>query len=138
MILPVIYAVLTWYLAMRWRRTWLAFAAVAGSVLVLMLAGHLLEVWMPHMEGQGKSLLLLFWPYTVLVGVVGIYIACLPAKAGEMQCARCRYDLSGLDPHGLSCPECGAVWKGKGSAFEAPPPELTPIPKGPPKMRRGL
>lgn len=138
MLLFPIYAVLIWSVTMYWRRRWPAFVAVALSVLSLLMLGRLFmayEYWFPP---TAKLFYEMLWPYTFLVGGMGLYIACLPRRVGPNQCKKCHYDLSGLDPRGLTCPECGTEWCGPGSGKEPPPVELIPIPKGPPMRRRSL
>ena len=135
MIFPVIYAVVIWSVAMHWRRRWPAFAIVVAGVVALLLLYRLIHVWDAVLPPQYRHFFLLFWPYTALVGAMGIYIACLPRPARDYECTKCLYDLRGLDPKGLSCPECGEAFCGKGSGREPPEPELIPIPRGSPKSR---
>ncbi len=138
MILPVIYSVLVWALAMRWRRRWPAFAVVTGGLIVLAGMYRVYMAWGEKLSPQYKHILILYWPYVVLVGVVGFYIACLPRRAREHECQRCGYDLRGLNPAGLSCPECGADWCGPGSGREPPVEPLIAIPTGKPRNRTVL
>lgn len=118
MVFPIVYAVMTWYLAMRWRRRWLSFAAVACSVGLLCALGMALRAgeleWI-GVEGSVAGTLRLhvieafLWPYTALVLSLGIFICCIRRTApSEAHCPRCHYDLAALDPEGLVCPECGA------------------------------
>ena len=139
MLIFPIFATLVWALAMHWRRQWQSFAAVTGSILFLYLIFRLLYVWQEHLPplsalAYGE----LLWPYIGLTGAIGYYICFLPRPPTETQCRKCRYELSGLNPKGLNCPECGQQWRGKGSEFEPPPVELTPILREPPKKRRVL
>jgi len=137
-IFPVIYAVLVWYATMRWRRQWPSFAVVGAGVCVLAALG----LSLPHADvGHGWDVFELFkvllWPYAALVGGVGLFIACLPRRAKPGQCTDCYYDLSGLDPRGLRCPECGTQYRGPGSGLEDELQELIPIPKQPIPKRSG-
>jgi hypothetical protein len=137
MIFPVIYAVLTWYAAVRWRRRWLSFVLVGLSITFLCLLGRLAHAWEGHFSPAFRTNFVLFWPYTLLVGVIGAYICILPRRYHDLQCRGCGYDLAGLELQELSCPECGDEWRGKGSGKEVKE-ELTPIPMGPPLHRRAL
>ena len=136
MIFPVIYAALTWYFAMRWRREWPSFLAVGLSGLLLALAIRMIGAWREHIPDEALGGLVLLYPYSALVVGVGLYICCMPRRVTETQCRRCRYDLAGLDPINLRCPECGTLWKGRGSGLEEKE-EWVPRPKGPIK-RRGI
>lgn len=130
MILPVLYAMLIWYLAMRLRRRWSGAASVAAGVLLLIALNRLFSGENPGLlAGKGDRgpniLLVLLWPYTLLVAGVGAFIVCLPRRPpGEFYCQKCHYDFAGLNPAYLVCPECGANWKGKGADPEVPEPEL--------------
>ena len=42
-----------------------------------------------------------------MVGIVGVFFACLPREQPEKPCRRCRYELSGLEESNPTCPECG-------------------------------
>lgn len=133
-----IYAMIIWAGAMYWRRKWPALAITAAGVLLLLIAGRLFIAY-EHLLPSGTRLFHeLLWPYTLFVGAMGFYIALLPRPAKGHECKRCRYDLRGLDPHNLICPECGEEWCGIGSGREPPPVDLIPIPKGPPKKSRSL
>jgi hypothetical protein len=126
LILPVVYLVLAWYLALRFRRSWRGVAAVVVAVAFLVAVNQLLGGEAGSFGGKRASLLLvLLWPYTFLVGAGGAFILALPRTArGEYHCTRCHYDLAGLDPAGLVCPECGTPWRGKGWNPLEPEPEL--------------
>lgn len=137
MILPVVYAVLTWYAAVRWRRRWPSFLLVGLSISFLFLLGRLGHAWQGHFPLAFRTSFVLFWPYAFLVAGIGLYICFLPRRHHEYQCRGCGYDLSGLDHQSLVCPECGDEWRGKGSGHE-PSEVLTPIPKGPPKRRTAI
>lgn len=102
------YAMLVWYLSARYRRTVLAFAcALSGTALLAVLAyGHwLFGQGHPELFIQGMQILL--YPYTVVVGVVGVFIASLPRRYPPGACPRCGYDLAGLGHPVANCPECG-------------------------------
>lgn len=135
MIFPVIYAVLTWYLAGMWRRRWPAFAAVGVSATLLLSLARLLSAWSEHIPWSYRMGLVLFWPYAALVVGIGLYIALLPRRPGPGDCQRCHYDLSGLDPVDLACPECGEAFRGPGSGHETPI-VLTPVPRLTAEQRR--
>lgn len=118
----VLYAVLVWYFAVRWRRRWESFAAVGAGLVGLIVVGyfHLRlnewsdgQIYLPVMQ-------VLLYPYTLLVAGVGLYIACLPTAVGPMQCVSCRYDLRGLERGTEHCPECGTVY-GRGPRPRAAP-----------------
>ena len=122
----VVYAVLVWYLAARWRRQWLgllvAIGGVAGVAFVAFLHWRLSE-W----TNRGiyiEVLQVLLYPYGVVVGAVALFIAALPRSPRMARCAYCGYDLHGLSavgPSGLICPECGRRVRGSGVPI---PPEL--------------
>lgn len=113
MLLFPFYAVLIWYYAGKYRRSWkggvvvlLGFLGFAALELLLIWAGLLgiagLEPW---------DIVRLLIPAAIVVTAVAIFIVCLPRPApGHVHCAACHYDLSGLEPHDLLCPECGAPW----------------------------
>lgn len=137
MFVPVIYAILTWYAAMRWRRRWPAFACVGVSTFLLVLTINLLRAFGEGVRREYGHALVLLVPYTVVVAGIGLYIACLPRRLTSTQCRGCGYDLAGLDPVGLNCPECSAPWRGRGSGFEERV-ELTPRLTGEPRKRTVL
>ena len=131
-----IYAVVIWALAMHWRRRWPAFAIVACGTALLVGAVRLC-MRLDLLPATAKIFYELLWPYILLLGGMGTYIACLPRRAREHECQRCHYDLRGLDPLALTCPECGAEWRGRGSGREAKHEELVPIPGRTPKRVAG-
>lgn len=143
MILFVFYAMLVWYGAYLWRRRW------GGLVVLAAALTGLLVVWKVHYRMNGwveggnflPVLRVLLAPYIVLVMGVGVVLVCqrrLPRSG--YYCRACQYDLSGLEPAALACPECGDPWTGKGSGVEPPEEhiELIPIPTGPPRRRVSL
>lgn len=106
----VVYAVLVWWAALAWRRRWLGFASVGLGVLgVWFLARFYLFVGGLLGVTRTDSFMILVVPFGVIVGVLGLYIACLPVRR-EGACRRCGYSLIGLEPDAemLVCPECGA------------------------------
>ncbi|MBX3406227.1 MAG: zinc ribbon domain-containing protein [Phycisphaeraceae bacterium] len=136
MIFPVIYLVLVWFLAVRLRRTWSGVGVVVAAVLVLVAVNQVLGGEAGPFGGKRASLLLvLLWPYTMLIGAGGAFILALPRTVrGEYHCPNCHYDFAGLDPAGLVCPECGTPWRGKGWNPLDPEPELIkPPPAKPPR-----
>lgn len=106
----VVYAVAVWLAAARWRRRWAAFAWVGAGC-----AGLCLVAWIHTLANEytGGRLYLpvlrsLLYPYTALVGGVGLFIALLPGRrAGCPRCPVCDYDLAGLLQERMVCPECG-------------------------------
>lgn len=109
MLVFVVYAVLVWYAAAKWRRRWRSFALVTLGLVGLVGVAYLhtwLNIWT---DGAVYLPVLrsLLYPYMALVGMVGYYIACLPrARPGEVRCHSCRYDLAGHTLPAI-CPECG-------------------------------
>lgn len=102
------YALLVWYFAAMHRRTPAGYAAavVGVGLLILIMYFHwLLGQYHPDLMIQGLQILL--YPYTVAVGLVGLFIALLPRRIDPGACARCGYDLAGLDHPVNRCPECG-------------------------------
>lgn len=135
----VIYAVAVWYAAARWRRTWSGFLWVSAGGLGLVLVAlfhYQLNIWT---DGRIylRVMQVLLYPYAILVVGMGLYIACLPRAVvlPPRRCPACRYDLRGLDPDDLRCPECGMPYdyavarqiRGIHSGIaEDPPPEPLP------------
>lgn len=107
----VVYAMGIWYAAARWRRRWPAFAWVAGGFVGLCFVSWLhyrLSVW-THGRINLPILRSMLYPYTALVVVMGLYIACLPrGKNLKGCCYACHYDLKGLKLP-VRCPECGVI-----------------------------
>lgn len=108
LILPA-YAVILWYLVARHRRTWKGalFTSAGFGLLVFIAYFH----WLLSKWTDGRvflpTLQAVLYPYSVLTGVVGVYICCVPRRREHCQCVQCRYDLSGLDGERVTCPECG-------------------------------
>lgn len=117
MMVFVIYAAMVWWLAAKWRRTWLSFAAVtAGVLFVLALARG--QEWFGVVTGirlVNTMVNALLYPYVVLLGLMGYYIAVLPRPLGEgahKPCRNCGYDLVGAEEfESTLCPECGVDWR---------------------------
>lgn len=110
MLIFPIYALLVWYVCFRWRRSWIAFlAALAGAfaVVTLALMDARLRVWFNLPRTAFSNLQILLWIEAIAVGVVGLFIACLPRGYSRRPCRRCGYDLSGLEDANPTCPECG-------------------------------
>lgn len=135
MIILAIYAVFVWYLTLRYRRQWRGFVSLALGVLVLWLGVRLLNAGDDRARGVTRShqMLTLLWAEMFIVAGVGLFTVCLPRKRKEMDCFGCGYDLSGLDPRELTCPECARRWTGLGSglADDASIVKLTPMPSRP-------
>jgi len=129
-----LYAVLVWYAAARWRRRWESFAWVGAGVAGLVLIAYLhlcLNEW-THGRIFLRVLQTLLYPYTGLVGVVGVYIACLPRRVAVYCCHECHYDLSGLIGETAVCPECGTTCRPEVRPRPIPGPGAAPSPKGAP------
>lgn len=136
MLIFPIFAVIVWALAMHWRRQWPSFAIVSLALALLLAMLKIFDAWHEHLPPMALILYELLWPYIGLTAAIGYYICVLPRPPTEMQCRRCRYDLSGLNHTRLNCPECGTPWRGKGSEHEPPHIELTPILRSSPIKRR--
>lgn len=136
-ILLAAYALFIFYLALRYRRRWTGFASVTFGVLFLLLIARpgmgehnlIASMLPPGLRAGYKHLLILILPEAALIALVGFFIAALPRTHSPTACRSCNYELGGLDPAGLKCPECGCEWKGRGSGREDPPIVLTPIPR---------
>jgi hypothetical protein len=142
-IVLALYALAIWMLAVYYRRQWQGFVIVLGAAVLLALLAtpatseHALVRMLP--AGLRSGWAHMYWllmPEAGLIAVIGLYICCLPRPRVTGNCRACGYDLAGLEPRGLLCPECGEQWKGLGSGLEEPPVTLTPIPRDPPKRRR--
>lgn len=142
MILLAVYAVLVWYLALRFRRRWQGFVAVAVGVLAIWMVVGVIRAGDDRFGGPSSThqILTLLWAEMFIVAAIGVYLACLPKPRGEMDCRGCGYNLSGLEPRDLSCPECGRRWTGLGSGLEhdRSARKLTPIPTERVRRRRGI
>jgi hypothetical protein len=104
------YAMIFWYLVVRHRRElagWLWLATAVAGLVAIMIAHQMLGVW-THGRIYVPVLRMLLVAYTLLVGVVGLYLVCLPKGYRSPLCTQCGYDVRGLeewDP----CPECGRI-----------------------------
>jgi hypothetical protein len=105
----VIYAVAVWYLAIRHRRTWRGFVSVAAGVAFLVALAYLHAYFWGYLGGLLRGFQVLLYPYTVLVGLVGLYVASLPRNRNPHACQGCGYDRAGLTTGNPACPECGLV-----------------------------
>ncbi|MBY0312481.1 MAG: hypothetical protein K2W85_10450 [Phycisphaerales bacterium] len=138
LIFPIL-ASIVWAAAMHWRRQWPSFVIVTLTVIGLLLVAMIMRAWADHMPDAARIFTgVVLWPYLLLTGTVGYYIACLPRPPKPHECQSCRYDLSALAPKGLKCPECGTTYRGPGSEHAPEPAPLTPIRHGPVKARRTL
>lgn len=112
MMIFVLYAAVVWYAAARWRRTWWSFAVVTGGLLVI-IGFILAQDWISLAIGfrlVGVMVNGLLYPFAVLLGLVGYYIALIPRPPGEgasVPCEHCGYDLVGMENPAGVCPECG-------------------------------
>lgn len=119
MIIFAIYAMLVWYLVLRWRRRVLGFVVALGSGLAALAIGRYVPDMFASADGA-FGMKWLIYAEAVLVGGMGLFIACLPRKPEYAHCPYCRYDLRGLDEGTARCPECGQPVLGREG--------LTPIP----------
>jgi hypothetical protein len=106
------YAAFVWYAVAIWRRRWQAFAIVALSILGIVAVG-VLHVLLNRWTKGAVNLPAfhpILYPYGFFVGVVGVFIACLPRAVREGDCQTCGYNLDGLAES--RCPECGRLWAG--------------------------
>lgn len=125
----VCYALLVWFPIVRWRRRWQAFVVLAAGIAGLLLISWFhwkLGIW-THGHIRIEMLQALMYPYTALVAMVGLFIACLPRPEPRGRrdglCHACGYNLAGLSlAPGAPCPECGTP------RLPAPPvPRVNPI-----------
>lgn len=123
------YLVIVWWLACKFRRTWLGFACVGGGALFMALviyAHYQLGEWT---QGRiyAEVLQPILYGYGALVTGMGLFIASLPRRVEHgPACHVCGYDLAWMSQHqplptqpwdpGVSdplteefgrCPECG-------------------------------
>lgn len=128
------YAMLVWYAAAKWRRRWESFAWVGAGLAGLVLVAWLhycLNDW-THGRIYLRVLQIFLYPYTALVGAVGVYIACLPRRPAESRCFTCDYDMTGLDRADVVCPECGVAHRPAGGGGFSPGPAARPFPAAAP------
>lgn len=139
MILFAAYAIIVWYLAARYRRDWRGFLApLIGAALALLavripaLQRVLPERW--WVMGFGTELQILIWAESMIVLVVGLFIALMPRPPARPHCAYCWYEIAGLDPEQRCCPECGMPPDGyanRKSPRRARPGQASEHPAGP-------
>jgi hypothetical protein len=136
-ILPV-YAVLVCLLVAKYRRRPLGYVLAAlGALLPMLVLRVLCRIEPPSEDISLVSLSLIFRAESGFLLVAGLLVASMPRPVPSgMTCTGCRYDLKGLDPVGLHCPECGAHWRGAGSGHEVDNTPRIPIPRGPIKKRK--
>lgn len=109
------YALVVWYVTCRWRRQVRGFAVLLAGITGLLLVswGHYeLGQWSMLRDPDGQGIYLpvlqsIMYPYTVLVTVVGLFLAVLPVRHPPEHCPMCGYDLAGVTHHAEVCPECG-------------------------------
>ncbi len=125
MLLFVLYGMGAWILAAKWRRLWRGYFAVALSLIILLLAASFyakLSRWtggriaLPLMQ-------ILLYPYIAVIFMGSLFLVAMPRPHTHRHghCARCDYDLAGLEPSlptlaaianattplAVRCPECG-------------------------------
>jgi ribosomal protein L37E len=106
------YALLVWYFAAKHRRQWLGLGWVVLGIAGLMGLNYLhyrIGRWSAARDSAGQGIVLpvlqsIMYPYTGLVGLVGLFIVAMPTTY-HTGCFRCGYDLTGLEAD--RCPECG-------------------------------
>jgi thiol:disulfide interchange protein len=104
----VVYGVVVWWLAYRLRGSWRAVLPPLLGMLGVAMLGWLhlrLSEWS---NGQIylRVLQILLYPYGVMVGAVGLFIALIPKQPEgrrDRRCHKCLYDIRGV----AVCPECG-------------------------------
>jgi hypothetical protein len=77
-----------------------------GFLVLVAYAHWLLSKWTDGAVFL-PTLQAVLYPYTVLVGVIGLYICCVARSRTHGACHGCQYDLSGQEGHEVRCPECG-------------------------------
>lgn len=107
------YAVIVWWLAGRFRRTWTGYACVAAGAafMGLVIFGH----YQLGIATQGRIYMEVLQPilyaYGLMVTSMGLFVASLPRRVEHgRRCHACGYDLEWIengDP-GV-CPECGTI-----------------------------
>lgn len=117
----VVYGVLVWWLAFRLRGSWRAYVPPVLGVLGVVAVGWL-HLQLNEWTGGRiylRVLQILLYPYGVMVGAVGLFIAWIPVQAvgrRDGKCHACLYDLRG-NQTGV-CPECGVGVLRAGEAAE--------------------
>jgi hypothetical protein len=105
-----LYAIAVWYAAAKFRRQWRGFLWIALAAVGLVLVGFFhwqLNIW-THGRIYLRVLQVLLYPYSILVIVIALYIACLPRRAAAARCSGCGYEFTGISALDAVCPECGA------------------------------
>jgi hypothetical protein len=97
--------VVIWFLALRFRRRWQAFAIVPAASLAI----YLLVPVLRQISAADVGIYLLLGAEAAVVLVVGLFIAVLPRPPAHPHCHYCQYDMRGLHGHRSDqlCPECG-------------------------------
>jgi hypothetical protein len=143
MLLFVLYAVLVWYGAVKWRHNWRGFAWVGGGILgvLMVIKFHTMLNGWTRQEIYLPVLQTLLWSYLLLVGSVGLFVACIPHARGPWCCEKCGYDLTGVPGFADVCPECGVpISEGVARAAERRAASMVsaPIPAGPVRAPRDM
>jgi len=108
----VAYALIVWYGACRWRRSWQGFLCVVVGELGILLFIKLhtmANAWTSY-DMHLPVLQFLLWGYLALIGSVGLFIACVPRRPAPWCCQKCDYDLAGVPGFTDHCPECGTAF----------------------------
>lgn len=107
----VLYAILVWYLAIRWRRRVRGMLALIAGMAGIVVMGYFHALLSRWTDGAVYLPLLqiMLYPYGLLVGGAGLFMLCLPRHRPVAYCKGCGYDLAGLDPEIDRCPECGST-----------------------------
>lgn len=140
MVLLPVYAVAVCVLVARFRRRPLGYIlAIIGALIPMGVLAILRRVVPPSEDVSTVSLGLIMWAESWFMLAMGLIVASLPRPHPKgMFCTGCKYDLTGLHPVDLDCPECGMRWKGKGSGRDIDDVPRIPIPRGPIKRRPHL
>lgn len=142
MFMFVVYALLVWYAALRWRRRSAGILTIAAAMFGLHLF-NLVHGDIARAFGYDADIFRgLMYPYMGLVAVIGLYLYSFPRELprGRVHCRACWFDLSDheeLDAD-TPCPECGTTpaearsFKGRRTArrrrtHTAPPAEVRGI-----------
>jgi len=100
------YAVGSWFLVARHRRSFAAalwLAASAIGIVIVAFIHYQLSVW-THGTFYLPVLRSFLYPFGIVVLIVGGYIALLPRP--RVRCERCDHDLTDLPRHAMVCPAC--------------------------------
>ncbi len=109
MVFLLAYAVLIWFIAVRFRRSWPAFVAPVVSLIpIFILTWMSVEHWGREPgEPPATWIYIPAGAYAALIVFVSYFIACIPRTRNESTCDFCAYDLAGLPTE--RCPECGRI-----------------------------